>query len=100
MPGYTHLQRAQPITVWPPPDGLRHDAPAGSRPSGRLPEADELSAPSAPARWPERPIPPTGVFEARKLGFDDIARNSIDGVSDRDFCVELMSAVSILMMHL
>ena len=32
-------------------------------------------------------------FEARKLGFDDIARNSIDGVSDRDFCVELMSAV-------
>ena len=39
-------------------------------------------------------------FEARKLGFDDITRNSIDGVSDRDFCVELMSAISILMMHL
>ena len=39
-------------------------------------------------------------FEAAKLGFDDIACNSIDGVSDRDFCVELMSAISILMMHL
>ena len=39
-------------------------------------------------------------FEAEKLGFDGIARNSIDGVSDRDFCVELMSAISILMMHL
>ena len=59
-----------------------------------------MSVPSAPALWPERRIPPTGALTARKLGFDDIARNSIDGVSDRDFCVELMSAVSILMMHL
>ena len=39
-------------------------------------------------------------FEAWKLGFDDVARNSIDGVSDRDFCLELMSSLSILMMHL
>jgi len=39
-------------------------------------------------------------FEAWKLGFHDVARNSIDGVSDRDFCVELMSCISLLMMHL
>ena len=39
-------------------------------------------------------------FEAEKLGFDGICENSLDGVSDRDFCVELMSAFSILMMHL
>ena len=39
-------------------------------------------------------------FEAKQLGFDGIAMNSIDGVSDRDFCVELMSALSILMMHM
>ena len=40
------------------------------------------------------------VFEAEKLGFHSIAWNSLDGVSDRDFCVELMSAIAILMMHL
>ena len=39
-------------------------------------------------------------FEAERLGFADIARNSLDGVSDRDFCLEFMSAASILMMHL
>jgi argininosuccinate lyase len=37
---------------------------------------------------------------AQKLGFDGVTKNSIDGVSDRDFCVELLSAFSILMMHL
>ena len=39
-------------------------------------------------------------MEAEALGFDGIVRNSLDGVSDRDFCVELMSALSLLMMHL
>ena len=39
-------------------------------------------------------------LEAEKLGFDDITLNSLDGVSDRDFCVELLSAIAILMMHL
>jgi argininosuccinate lyase len=39
-------------------------------------------------------------FEAKQLGFDAVALNSIDGVSDRDFCVELMGALSVLMMHL
>ncbi|MBQ7800520.1 MAG: argininosuccinate lyase, partial [Oscillospiraceae bacterium] len=39
-------------------------------------------------------------FEAEKLGFDGICLNSLDGVSDRDFSVELLSALSIMMMHL
>lgn len=39
-------------------------------------------------------------FEAEKLGFDGICLNSMDGVSDRDFCAELISDISILMMHL
>jgi len=39
-------------------------------------------------------------MEAKALGFDGICRNSLDGVSDRDFCVELMAALSLLMMHL
>jgi argininosuccinate lyase len=39
-------------------------------------------------------------FEAQALGFDGVCRNSLDGVSDRDFCAELMSDFAILMMHL
>ena len=39
-------------------------------------------------------------MEAKALGFSDIARNSIDGVSDRDFCVDFLSSASLLMMHL
>ena len=39
-------------------------------------------------------------FEAKKLGFDSICMNSLDGVSDRDFCAEMLSSLSILMMHL
>jgi argininosuccinate lyase len=44
--------------------------------------------------------PTDRAFVAQKLGFDGVTQNSIDGVSDRDFCVELMSAFAILMMHL
>ena len=44
--------------------------------------------------------PTDRAFVAEKLGFDGITQNSIDGVSDRDFCLELMSAFSVLMMHL
>ena len=44
LPGYTHLQRAQPITVCPSSDGLRHDASAGYGPACRLSEADERIA--------------------------------------------------------
>ena len=39
-------------------------------------------------------------YEAERLGFDGITLNSLDGVSDRDFCVEIMSAIAIIMMHL
>ena len=39
-------------------------------------------------------------FEAKQLGFADVCRNSIDGVSDRDFCVEFLSSAATLMMHL
>ncbi len=39
-------------------------------------------------------------WEAQKLGFDGICLNSLDGVSDRDFCLELLSALAVLMMHL
>ncbi|MDD5832317.1 MAG: argininosuccinate lyase [Clostridiales bacterium] len=99
MPGYTHLQRAQPIL-------FSHHIMAYSM--MLLRDMDRIA--DASARMNVSPIGSCAFagttyhtdrrFEAERLGFDDICRNSIDGVSDRDFCVELMSALSILMMHL
>lgn len=99
MPGYTHLQRAQPITFG---HHLMAYAMMLKRDLGRLFDCRK--------RMNESPIGCCALagttyqtnrhFEAEKLGFDGICENSLDGVSDRDFCVELMSALSILMMHL
>ena len=99
MPGYTHLQRAQPIT-------FGHHLMAYAM--MLLRDLDRLS--DCRKRMNQSPIGCCALagttyntdrhFEAEKLGFDGICRNSLDGVSDRDFCVELMSAFSILMMHL
>ena len=99
MPGYTHLQRAQPIT-------FGHHLMAYAM--MLLRDLDRLE--DCRKRMNRSPIGCCALagttydtdrhFEAAKLGFDGICMNSLDGVSDRDFCVELMSAISILMMHL
>ena len=99
MPGYTHLQRAQPIL-------FSHHLLAYAM--MLLRDLDRLS--DCRKRMNVSPIGCCALagttyntdrrFEAWKLGFHDVARNSIDGVSDRDFCVELMSCISVLMMHL
>ena len=99
LPGYTHLQRAQPIV-------FSHHLLAYAMMLLRDKSRFEDSA----ARMDACPIGSCALagttyntdrrFEAEKLGFSDICRNSIDGVSDRDFCLEFMSACSILMMHL
>ena len=99
MPGYTHLQRAQPIT-------FGHHLMAYAM--MLLRDVDRLA--DCGKRMNMSPIGSCALagttyntdrhFEAQKLGFDGICRNSLDGVSDRDFCVELMSALSILMVHL
>ena len=99
MPGYTHLQRAQPITFG------HHLMAYGMM---LLRDLDRLE--DCRKRMNRSPIGCCALagttydtdrhFEAQKLGFDGICMNSLDGVSDRDFCVELMSAISILMMHL
>ncbi|MEE0111408.1 MAG: argininosuccinate lyase [Oscillospiraceae bacterium] len=99
MPGYTHLQRAQPIL-------FSHHVLAYAM--MLLRDLDRLA--DCRKRMNVSPIGCCALagttyntdrrFEAWKLGFDDVARNSIDGVSDRDFCVELMSCISVLMMHL
>lgn len=99
MPGYTHLQRAQPILF---PHHLMAYAMMLLRDLGRLGDCRKRMnvCPIGSCALAGTTYPTDRRFEAAKLGFDDIARNSIDGVSDRDFCVELMSAISILMMHL
>ncbi len=99
MPGYTHLQRAQPIT-------FGHHLMAYA--SMLLRDIDRFK--DVRKRLNVSPIGSCALagttyetdrrLEAQILGFDDIAINSIDGVSDRDFIVELSSACSILMMHL
>ena len=99
MPGYTHLQRAQPIL-------FSHHLMAYAM--MLLRDLDRLA--DCRKRMNVSPIGCCALagttyntdrrFEAWKLGFHDVARNSIDGVSDRDFCLELMSCISVLMMHL
>ena len=99
MPGYTHLQRAQPIT-------FGHHLMAYAM--MLLRDLDRLA--DCAKRMNQSPIGCCALagttydtdrrFEAEKLGFDGICRNSLDGVSDRDFCLELMSAIATLMMHL
>ena len=99
MPGYTHLQRAQPIT-------FGHHLMAYAM--MLLRDMDRLAG--CRKRMNQSPIGCCALagttydtdrrYEAEKLGFDGICLNSLDGVSDRDFCAELLAALSILMMHL
>ncbi len=99
MPGYTHLQRAQPVT-------FGHHLMAYSM--MLLRDLQRLS--DCRKRMNQSPIGCCALagttydtdreFEAEKLGFAGICRNSLDGVSDRDFCAELLSDLAILMMHL
>ena len=99
MPGYTHLQRAQPILF---SHHLMAYAMMLLRDLDRLADCrDRMNvSPIGCCALAGTTYNTDRRFEAWKLGFSDVARNSIDGVSDRDFCVELMSCISILMMHL
>ena len=99
LPGYTHLQRAQPLL-------FAHWCLAYfemlSRDRERLAETRKrvnvLPLGSAALAGASFPIDREAV--ARELGFDSASRNSVDAVSDRDFCVEFVSACSLVMIHL
>ena len=99
LPGYTHLQRAQPILF---SHHLMAYAMMMLRDLGRLADCRKRMnvSPIGSCALAGTTYDTDRRFEAEKLGFDGISLNSIDGVSDRDFCVELMSALSTLMMHL
>ncbi|MBQ3223071.1 MAG: argininosuccinate lyase [Clostridia bacterium] len=99
LPGYTHLQRAQPIRF---AQHLLAYANMFARDITRLADAA--------ARMNESPLGACALagttyatdraMTAKALGFTGVSRNSIDAVSDRDFCVEILSALSLIMMHL
>jgi len=99
MPGYTHLQKTQPIT-------LAHHLMAYfemlRRDLGRLDDCRQrlLSMPLGSGALAATGFPLDREFVRQQLGFIEITRNSLDGVSDRDFAIEFCSWASILMMHL
>ena len=99
MPGYTHLQRAQPITFG---HHLMAYAEMLLRDVDRLECAyrhmDEMPLGSGALATTTYPIDRT--ITAKLLNFDRVSQNSLDGVSDRDFCMELASVLSIIMVHL
>ena len=99
MPGYTHLQRAQPITFG---HHLLAYAMMFLRDIDRLGDCRRRMnlSPIGCCALAGTTYPTDRESEAKALGFDGICRNSLDGVSDRDFGVELLSDLSILMMHL
>jgi len=99
MPGYTHVQRAQPVM-------LSHHLLAYSsmleRDFERLQDCRKRvnKSPLGAAAFAGTSFPIDRVLVAKKLGFDGIVENSIDAVSDRDYLVEFASACSIIMTHL
>ena len=99
MPGYTHLQRAQPITFG---HHLMAYVMMLLRDMERLSDCRQRMnrSPIGCCALAGTTYPTDRHMEAEALGFDEICMNSLDGVSDRDFCVEFLSALSILMMHL
>ena len=99
MPGFTHLQAAQPVTfghhmlAWN--EMLERDA-------GRLLDCRQRmnQCPLGAAALAGTSYPINRERTAELLGFDKPTENSLDSVSDRDFCIEFLSAASIIMMHL
>ena len=99
MPGYTHLQRAQPITFG---HHLMAYAMMLLRDIERLDDAKKrlLVSPIGSCALAGTTYDTDRAFEAEKLGLYAVCENSIDGVSDRDFCVELCADLSLVMTHL
>ena len=99
MPGYTHLQRAQPISF------AQHLLAYGAmlcRDVTRLEDCERRmnECPLGSGALAGTTYPIDRWNTAKALGFDRPMTNSLDGVSDRDYAIELMSALSVLMMHL
>jgi argininosuccinate lyase len=99
LPGYTHLQRAQPILF---PHWCLAYFEMFARDRERLLEIRRRVnvSPLGSAALAGTSFAIDRETVARELGFEGISRNSVDAVSDRDFCVEFVSACSLIMVHL
>ena len=99
MPGYTHLQRAQPVTFG---HHLMAYAQMFLRDISRIEDAAERMnySPLGSCALAGTTYPTDRMAVAAALNMSGICENSLDGVSDRDFAVELASAISLVMMHL
>ena len=99
MPGFTHLQVAQPVTFG---HHLLAYVAMLARDAERFADARKRinRLPLGAAALAGTSYPIDRAMVARELGFDDICDNSLDAVSDRDFAIEFCSAASLLMMHL
>ena len=99
MPGYTHLQRAQPITFG---HHLMAYAQMFLRDISRVEDAVERMnySPLGSCALAGTTYPTDRMAVAKKLNMSGICENSLDGVSDRDFAVELANACALIMMHL
>jgi len=99
MPGYTHMQRAQPITfghhLLAYAEMFQRDL---SRLAGTKERMDECPLGSGALAGTTYPL--NRELTASLLGFSRVTNNSLDGVSDRDFCMELASDIAIAMVHL
>ena len=99
MPGYTHLQVAQPVTFG---HHLLAYVEMLGRDRGRLTDCRKRlnESPLGSAALAGTSYPIDRDFVSKKLGFDKPTKNSMDGVSDRDFAVEFMSATCLIAIHL
>ena len=99
MPGYTHLQVAQPVTFG---HHLLAYVEMLGRDRGRLTDCRKRlnESPLGSAALAGTSYPIDRDFVSKKLGFDKPTENSMDGVSDRDFAIEFMSATSLIAIHL
>ena len=99
IPGYTHLQRAQPLCLahhlLAYVEMLQRDRERLKDVRGRV-----NISPLGAAALAGTPVPIDRRLTAEQLGFDAIYANSLDAVSDRDFCVEFCAAASLVMAHL
>ena len=99
MPGYTHLQRAQPITF---KAHLTAYTEMLTRDLGRIEDAKKRmnSSPLGSGALAGTTYPIDRSMTAEFLKFDSYTKSTLDGVADRDFCVELAAALSLVMVHL
>jgi argininosuccinate lyase len=98
MPGYTHLQRAQPVRA--AHHFLAYDAML-ARDAGRVRDAARRAgeSPLGSGALAATTLPIDREATARALGFDGVTHNSLDAVGDRDFAIELVAACALLPVH-